>query len=95
MADIIKLLISGLVLGLVVFIARKGVTYFEGMVGGVIPEELQSYRIPMLVFALILIMFGRKIHRLVPEAGMVLLAVYFADLLEGFKTGLSERSKGG
>lgn len=95
MADIVKLLISGFVLGLVVFIARKVETYFEEMVGRMIPEDLQSdrteklqsYRIPMLVFALILIMFGGKIHRLVREAGVVLLAVYFADLLEGFEIG--------
>jgi len=81
-ADIVKLLISGLILGLVVYIARKGEARFEGMVGDMISEELKSYRIPELVFALILIMFGGKIHRLVSEAGMVLLAVYFADLLE-------------
>ena len=87
MADIVKLLISGFVLGLVVFIARKVATHFEEMVGERTPEMLQGYRIPMLVFALILIIFGGKIHRLVPEAGMVLLAVYFADLLEGFKIG--------
>lgn len=101
MADVVKLLISGLVLGLIVFIARKGGTYFETMVGGMIPGNLQSYRISMLVFALILIMFGGKIHKLVSEAGMVLLAVTFADIIGakidtiGAKTGAKTEAETG
>ena len=82
MADIVKLLISGLVLGIVVALARKGEAWFDGFISGFVPESLKGYKITMLLFALILIMFGGKVHKLVPEAGMVLLAVYFADLIE-------------
>jgi len=82
LADVVKLLISGVILGAVVFAARKAEGYFEGFVGGIIPDQLAGFRIPFLVFALLLIMFGGKVHKLVPEAGMVLLAVYFADFIE-------------
>ena len=82
MADIVKLLISGIILGIVVFLARKGEAYFEGFVSGIIPEQIAGFRLPFLIFAVLLIMFGGKIHKLVPEAGMVLLAVYFADFIE-------------
>jgi len=82
LANIVRLLITGLVLGIVVFLARKGEAYFEGFVGGMIPEQLAGFRLPLLIFIILLIVFGGKIHKLIPEAGMVLLAVYFADLIE-------------
>lgn len=81
MADIVKLLVSALVLGFVVYIIRRIEPVILGSVPEM-PEVVQKYKLLEIVFALVLIMFGRKIHKLVPEAGMIILAVTFAELIQ-------------
>lgn len=81
MADVVKLLVSALVLGFVVYIIWRIEPVILGSVPEM-PEVVQKYKLLEIVFALVLIMFGGKIHKLVPEAGMVILAVTFADLIQ-------------
>lgn len=81
MADVVKLLVSAFVLGFVVYIIwRIEPVILESVPG--MPEVVQKYKLLEIVFALVLIMFGGKIHKLVPEAGMIILAVTFADLIQ-------------
>lgn len=81
MADVVKLLVSAFVLGFVIYIIRRIELVILGSVQGM-PEVVQKYKLLEIVFALVLIMFGGKIHKLVPEAGMIILAVTFADLIQ-------------
>lgn len=81
LADIVRLLISAFVLGLVIFIIRKVEPTVLGFLPAM-PEAVAKYKIPEIAFALVLILFGGKIHKLIPEAGMVILAVTFAELIE-------------
>ena len=77
-------LVQGLLVGGGLVIIEKLVGAIEGAIADKEPEFVKKWNLFYLAFALGLIAFGGKVHKLLPAVGGVMVVLWFAGIIRPY-----------